>query len=29
LADEVKHAVVNISTTQVVKGRPLQPFIHL
>lgn len=27
LADEVKHAVVNISTTQVVKGRPLQPFI--
>ncbi len=27
LADEVKHSVVNISTTQVVKGRPLQPFI--
>ena len=26
LADEVKHSVVNISTTQVVKGSPLQPF---
>jgi serine protease Do len=27
LADQVKHSVVNISTTQVVKGSPLQPFI--
>jgi serine protease Do len=26
LADEVKHSVVNISTTRVVKGEPLQPF---
>ena len=26
LADAVKHSVVNISTTQVVKGSPLQPF---
>jgi serine protease Do len=26
LADEVKHAVVNISTTQVIKGESLQPF---
>jgi serine protease Do len=26
LADAVKHSVVNISTTQVVKGAPLQPF---
>ncbi len=26
LADNVKHSVVNISTTQVVKGSPLQPF---
>ena len=27
LADAVKHSVVNISTTQVVKGSPLQPFV--
>ncbi len=27
LADEVKHAVVNISTTQVVKENPMQPFM--
>jgi serine protease Do len=27
LADEVKHAVVNISTSRVVKGRPLQPVV--
>ena len=27
LADSVKHAVVNISTTQVIKGHPLQPFL--
>lgn len=27
LADEVKYSVVNISTTQVVKGSPLQPFV--
>ena len=27
LADEVKHSVVNISTTQVVKGLPMQPFL--
>jgi len=27
LADEVKHSVVNISTTQVVKVSPLQPFV--
>jgi serine protease Do len=26
LADQVKHSVVNISTTQVVKGSPLSPF---
>ncbi len=26
LAEEVKHSVVNISTTQVIKGSPLQPF---
>ncbi len=26
LADQVKHAVVNISTTQVIKGSPIQPF---
>ncbi len=26
LADKVKHPVVNISTTKVVKGSPLQPF---
>jgi len=26
LADSVKHSVVNISTTQVMKGPPLQPF---
>jgi serine protease Do len=26
LADAVKHSVVNISTTQVVKGSPVQPF---
>ena len=26
LADAVKHSVVNISTTQVIKGTPLQPF---
>lgn len=27
LVDEVKHCVVNISTTRVVKGEPLQPFM--
>jgi serine protease Do len=27
LADEVKNAVVNISTTQVVEGNPLMPFL--
>jgi serine protease Do len=27
LADDVKHSVVNISTTQVVKGLPLHPFL--
>jgi serine protease Do len=27
LADEVAHSVVNISTTQVVKGSPMQPFM--
>jgi len=27
LADNVKHSVVNISTTQVIKGSPLQPFV--
>jgi serine protease Do len=27
LADVVKHAVVNISTTQIIKGHPLQPFM--
>ena len=27
LADDVKHAVVNISTTQIVKGSPLRPFV--
>ena len=27
LADAVRHAVVNISTTQVVRGRRLQPFL--
>lgn len=27
LADQVKHAVVNISTTQVVKENPMQPFM--
>lgn len=26
LADSVKHSVVNISTTQVIKGSPMQPF---
>ena len=26
LADQIKHAVVNISTTQVIKGNPLKPF---
>jgi len=26
LAEKVKHSVVNISTTQVIKGSPLQPF---
>jgi len=26
LAEEVKHSVLNISTTQVIKGSPLQPF---
>jgi len=28
LADEVKHAVVNIATTQVIKGHPMQPFME-
>ncbi len=28
LADEVAHSVVNISTTQVVKGSPMQPFFE-
>ncbi len=28
LADQVKHAVVNISTTQVVKESPMQPFMQ-
>lgn len=28
LADKVKFAVVNISTTKVVKGQPLQPFMN-
>jgi serine protease Do len=28
LADEVAHSVVNISTTQVVKGSPMQPFLE-
>src|SRR5512143_3117241 len=28
LADKVKFAVVNISTTKVVKGHPLQPFLN-
>jgi serine protease Do len=27
LADQVKHPVVNISTTKVIKGHPLQPFM--
>ncbi len=27
LADKVKHSVVNISTTQIVKASPLQPFL--
>jgi serine protease Do len=28
LADEVAHSVVNISTTQVVKGSPMRPFLE-
>ncbi|SMC26935.1 serine protease Do [Desulfacinum hydrothermale DSM 13146] len=28
LADQVKDSVVNISTTQVIKGHPLQPFLN-
>lgn len=28
LADQVRHAVVNISTTQVVKESPMQPFMQ-